>query len=564
VSPIDEVQQLASADLLGAPWRRLWLVALFAVVCAGTAFLAANSQSREYEGVARLLYQQPTDVSDPNSSRSSIDAESMSIQLQSVSSTIDSPAVRDRVKTLLGGTGAQPEYKVTATPAQPDDQSTSALLVSSINVSAVTLSPTTAARLANAYAAAIIALRQEETQQRYAAAQRVVEGQLKLYATPQSQLTADYAILTQQLHNLQIAEGTATGDFKVIVPATPPASPISPKPMKSAALGLGLGIIVGIAVAYASARLDTRVRTSREVAEIVGLPVIGRIPRIRRHSPQGSDLVSVTEPRGQVSEALRMVRSSLEWAGIDSDLKSLLVTSCVKGEGKTLTISNLAVTLARSGNRVVVVDGDLRAPRLHTVFEMPNAVGLTSVVLGKVDFDDALQTFVLAPDWPRTTPRPLVRLRNGHEAPGGAGDAGSLQVLTSGPLPPDPGEFIASKRMSSVLEQLHQREVDYVLVDAPPLLVVGDAGALASSVDGLVLLASIGKARRPILRNVRDALNSLPCRKIGVVVVGERVEHRQYYSYDGSGSQVGRMAFKVQGKSVDEPAPITSSDGMAG
>ena len=86
-----------------------------------------------------------------------------------------------------------------------------------------------------------------------------------------------------------------------------------------------------------------------------------------------------------------MVRSSLEWAAVDSELKSLLVTSCVKGEGKTLTISNLAVTLARSGNRVVIVDGDLRAPRLHTVFEMPNAVGLTSVVLGKAQLDDALR-----------------------------------------------------------------------------------------------------------------------------------------------------------------------------
>ena len=123
---------------------------------------------------------------------------------------------------------------------------------------------------------------------------------------------------------------------------------------------------------------------------------------------------------------------------------------------------------------------------------------------------------------------------------------------------------MASKRMSRVLEQLHQREVDYVLVDAPPLLVVGDAGALASSVDGLVLLASIGKARRPILRNVRDALNSLPCRKVGVVVVGERVEHGKYYSYHGSGSQVGSMASEVLVKSVDEPAPTTSFDGMAG
>ena len=549
---------MAPPDLLGALWRRLWLVVLVAIACAGAAFLVANSQSRKYEGVARLLYQQPTDVSDPTSSRSSVDTESISIQLQSVSSTIDSPAVRARAATLLDGAGLPPEYEVTAAPAEPDGQSTGADFLSSVDVSAVTPSPSSAARLANAYAAAIIALRNEETRQRYASAQRVVEDQLKLYSTPASQLTADYAILTQQLHSLQIAEATATGDFKVIVPATPPESPISPQPMKSAALGLGLGIIVGIAVAYASARLDTRVRTSSEVAEIVGLPAIGRIPRIPRHSSEASDLVSVTEPRGQVSEALRMVRSSLEWAAVDSELKSLLVTSCLKGEGKTLTISNLAVTLARSGNRVVIVDGDLRAPRLHTVFEMPNAVGLTSVVLGKVHLDDALQTFVLAPEWPQTRSGPYVRVRTEQEALEDDVDAGSLQVLTSGPLPPDPGELIASKRMSGVLEQLHQREVDYVLVDAPPLLVVGDAGALASSVDGLVLLASIAKARRPILRNVRDALHSLPCRKVGVVVVGEPVKHTEYYSYRGSGSQVGSMASARLGKSVDEPAPPIS------
>ena len=551
----DGLQEMTPPDILGALWRRLWLVALIAAVCAGTAFLVANSQSRKYEGVARLLYQQPTDVSDPTSSRSSVDTESISIQLQSVSSTIDSPAVRDRAKTLLDGE-VPIEFKVTAAPAEPDEQSTGSDFLSSVDVSAVTPSASSAARLANAYAAAIIGLRKEETQQRYAAAQRVVEDQLKLYPTPESQRTADYAILTQQLHNLQIAEATATGDFKVIVPATPPESPVSPKPMKSAALGLGLGIILGVAVAYASARLDTRVRTSGEIAELVGLPAIGRIPRIPRHSSKASDLVSVTEPGGQVSEALRMVRSSLAWAAVDSEIKSLLVTSCVKGEGKTLTISNLAVTLARSGNRVVIVDGDLRAPRLHTVFELPNVIGLTSVVVGRADLDDALQTFELAPDWRRTRSEPYVRVRLEQAAPPGVdGDAGSLQVLTSGPLPPDPGELAASKRMAGVLEQLHQREVDYVLIDAPPLLVVGDAGALASSVDGLVLLSSIGKARRPILRTVRAALQALPCRKVGVVVVGEPVKNKEYYSYRGSGSQVARVAPTGLGRSINDPAP---------
>jgi Mrp family chromosome partitioning ATPase len=392
----------------------------------------------------------------------------------------------------------------------------------------------------------------------------VVENQLKLYTTPSSQLTADYAILTQQLHNLQIAEATATGDFRVIVPATPPESPISPKPIRSAALGLGLGIIAGIAVAYARGRLDTRVRTHREVVEILGLPALGRVPRIPRHSPDASDLVSVTDPGGQVSEALRMVRSSLDWAGIDGDLKSLLVTSCVKGEGKTLTVSNLAVALARSGNKVVIVDADLRAPRLHAVFDMPNAVGLTSVVRGKVDLDYALQTFAFAQDVEPKARAPRVRLQSGQDAPTGAVEAASLQVLTSGPRPPDPGEVIASKKMSSVLEELHQREVDYVLIDAPPLLVVGDAGALASSVDGLVLVASVERARRPMLESGREALSALPCRKVGVVVVGERVDHRDYYEYQKGRSQVGSTASRELGRSIDQRTPSNSADGRAG
>lgn len=529
---------------------------LVAVVCAAAAFFVANSQVRKYEGTARLLYQAPTDVSDPTASGANIDPDTMSVQLESVSSTIGSPAVRAEVEALVDQAGALLEHEVTATPVDPQDPSTNAVFRSAIDIAVVAESPQTAARLANAYAAAVIALRKEETQERYAAAQQVIKDQLKLYTTPESQLTADYAILTQQLHNLEVAEATATGDFKVIVPATPPEAPISPQPLKSAVLGFGIGLIAGIAVAYASARLDTRVRSSREVSEIVGMPAIGRIPRIPRHSSQSSDLVTVTQPSGQVSEALRMIRSSLEWAAIDGELRSLLITSSVKGEGKTLTISNLAVTLARAGNKVVLVEGDLRAPRLHAVFEMPNVIGLTSVVLGRTELDEALHTFRFTPDAQLAVSGPMIRMRQGQDEQAGTGDEGSLQVLTSGPLPPDPGEVIASKRMAGVLEELHQRDYDYVLVDAPPLLVVGDAAALAPSVDGLVLLASIGEVRRPMLRNVRDALDSFPCRKVGVVVTGERVDHGDYYSYHRSRPQTGTVAPPLSsGKRVDDRAP---------
>ena len=556
MTPNDDRRDTNPPELLGALWRRLWLVALVAVVCGAAAFFVANSEVRKYEGTARLLYQPPTDVSDPMASGSNIDPDTMSVQLESVSSTIESPAVRSQVKTLLDGTGALPEHEVTATPVEPQDPSTNAVFRSSIDISVVSGSPQSAARLANAYAAAVIALRQKETRERYAAAQQVIKDQLELYKTPESQVTADYAILTQQLHNLEVAEATATGDFKVIVPATPPTSPISPQPLKSAALGLAIGLIAGVAVAYAIARLDTRVRTSREVAEIVGIPTIGRVPRIPRSSLRAGDLVTVTQPGGQISEALRMIRSNLEWAAIDGELKSLLVTSSVKGEGKSLTISNLAVTLARAGNRVVLVDGDLRAPRLHAIYGMSNVVGLTSVALGRSDLDDALQVFPLAADGTRGAPGAMVRLRPGQEDQFVAGDEGSLHVLTSGPLPPDPGEVIASRRVAAVFQQLQLRDYDYVLVDAPPILVVGDAAALAPTVDGLVLLASMEKVRRPMLNNARDLLASFPCRKVGVVVTGERVEHSDYYSYDRGRSQVASAASpRARGKRVNDRTP---------
>ena len=171
---------------------------------------------------------------------------------------------------------------------------------------------------------------------------------------------------------------------------------------------------------------------------------------------------------------------------------------------------------------------------------------------------EALHAFRFTPDAPLSVSGPMVRMRQGQDERTETGDeGGSLHVLTSGPLPPDPGEVIASRRMAGVLEELHKRDYDYVLVDAPPLLVVGDAAALAPSVDGLVLLAGIGKVRRPMLRSVRDALGSFPCRKIGVVVTGERVDHGDYYSYHRSRPQQTSTAAPLLrgGKRVDDRAP---------
>lgn len=537
MSQPDDFRAPTLRDYIRLVWVRMWLVVIVVVVCAGTAFLVANSQTRLYEASARLMYQPPADVTSPTGGSLSIDSGTLSIKLQSVIDTVDDPTVRARASEMLGNPSAGTKTRVTARLFIPKDNPGGSSSSNLVEIRATATSPQAAAATANAYAGAIIALRKGWDQQRYRAAQQVVRNQLAGFTTAESKLTADYVNLVQQLSNLQIAEATATGDFRVVVPATPPASPASPKPLQSAALGFGVGLLAGIGIAFVLGRLDTRVRTHRQASEILGLPIVGRLPRIHRRALRQGELIALAEPDGQYSEALRMLRTSLDWAGIDNPLSSLLITSCIKGEGKTFTVCNLAVVLARAGKKVIVIDADLRDPQVHRVMGLRNAVGLTSVALGKVDVNEAFQVIE-----PLQTPTPVTR--DSSASPPGAlrstsaaGWVGNLRVLTSGPLPPHPGEVVASRRLAATLKEIASLDADYLLLDTPPILSVGDAGALSASVDGLLMVVNLEKARRPALVDAREQLDALPCRKAGLIVVGERIDHEEYYRYKTKQSQ---------------------------
>jgi Mrp family chromosome partitioning ATPase len=291
-------------------------------------------------------------------------------------------------------------------------------------------------------------------------------------------------------------------------------------------LGFLVGLFLGIVAAFVTAQFDVRVRTYREVVGLLGLSLLGRIPRLPRTGSRNDELAALFDPSGTFSEAMRVMRANLDWSNIDGHLRTLLVSSCLKGEGKTLAVCNLAVTLARGGKNVVVIDADLRSPRVHRVFNMTNVVGLSSVALGTAKLDDALRRFDESGE---------VRVRTAAKlqvpASGLARWEGSLRILTSGPLPPNPGEVVASRRVQAVLAAVSELEADYVLVDVPPLLGFGDAGALAASVDGLIMVVNVKKARRPVLEEGREVLESLPCRKVGLVVTGEKIEDSHYANY---------------------------------
>ena len=437
-----------------------------------------------------------------------------------MSSQLSDPAIQAQVAQAVG---LQPSDKqLTPTAAAVANSSV-------VTISATAKTPSRAAAIANGYAAAFIAANKKAAQLQLVTAENVVKQQLKSYTSAASQKSTEYVLLAQQLQDLRIAAATATGNYLVVSPAVPPTAPSSPHPKRTAAIGLAAGLLLGIALAFLLEQLNTRLRSHREVAEILHLPVVGRVPRIEKNAMAADPLAVVHDPGGAAAESLRLLRSNLDYLNVDGTLSSVLVTSCIRGEGKSVTICNLGATLALGGKDVVVVDGDLRRPRVHTYYGLPNESGLSTVVSRKTTLADALQTYELpTSDWQAGG--------NGAKASGnGSGPAsadrrGRLRVLTSGPLPPNPGELIASETFGQVIAEL-VADSDIVLVDTPAFIPVSDAAAIAPRVDGVFMLVNLDGTTRPMLSEAKEFLDQLPTRKLGVIVVREKTARTDYYRY---------------------------------
>ena len=218
-------------------------------------------------------------------------------------------------------------------------------------------------------------------------------------------------------------------------------------------------------------------------------------------------LITLTDPHSPIAEAYRTLRTNLEFSSLDHPLKSMVVTSAGPEEGKSTTLANLAVTMAQAGRGVILVDCDLRRPRLHELFGAPNDQGLTSMMVD--------ESAMKAPPLQET------------------GVAG-LRLLPSGPQPPNPAELLASRRMAEMIEWL-AGQADVVLFDAPPVIAVTDAAVLASQVDGVLLVIGAGSTRREYVRQARALLEKVNARVVGAVLTNVAYDatlHR-YYSQRG-------------------------------
>jgi capsular exopolysaccharide synthesis family protein len=289
----------------------------------------------------------------------------------------------------------------------------------------------------------------------------------------------------------------------VVKPATFSNAAVSPQITRDVVLALLLGLLLGVGAAVVRESLDTTVKDANQVQEDLGLPTLGAIA----FDPEAPNrpLVVHADPRSPRAEAFRQLRTNLQFIDVDRAPKSLVISSSIPEEGKTTTATNLAITMAQSGLRVLIVEGDLRRPRLANYLGLEGAVGLTSVLAGKVKIADAIQPW---------------------------GD-GQLSVLPSGPIPPNPSELLGSQGMAEVIREL-ERSFDFVLIDAPPLLPVTDAAVIATSAGGAVLVARHGHTRQKQLAHAVAALHSVGATVYGVVLtmVPTKGPDAYYYGYN--------------------------------
>jgi len=315
-----------------------------------------------------------------------------------------------------------------------------------------------------------------------------------------------YFASISSLEALNLTRVQSTPNVVQVEPATVPKTPYTPKPFQSAGLSAAVGLLIVAGVVFIVEYLDDTIKTPDDVKEILGLPVIGLIADMgengKKRSSKESNVFVANQPRSPITEAFRSLRTSLEFYSIDSPLQLLIVTSAGPEEGKTTIATNLATILARGNKSVLLLDADLRRPNVHNLLGISNRVGLSDLLRGKLEMSDVIQE------------SPMNK---------------NLSVITSGSLPPNPAELIASNRMNVILDML-KSQFEIIVVDTPPAIVT-DAQLLGSKADGVIYVLRPGKTRSVAAKTPFEEFYRVGANIIGVVM--NRIPKNRGYYYGG-------------------------------
>jgi non-specific protein-tyrosine kinase len=302
---------------------------------------------------------------------------------------------------------------------------------------------------------------------------------------------------------LSTLQGGNINALTVLEEATIPRNPFSPNVSRNVLLASAVGLILALGGVFLIEYMDDTIKTPEDITRATNLPTLGAIARISGEEVTDK-LVAVRHPLSPIVEAFRVLRTNLQYSALDKPLRTMMITSPSPGEGKSLTLANLGVVMAQSGQRVILVDTDLRRPMLHKIFGLSNRYGLSDTVLHSTSsITERMQT---------------TETRN-------------LFVLTSGPLPPNPAEVLGSDRFREIIEGLKQ-SADIVLMDSPPVLAVADATILGTQADGVILVARSGRTGRNEAERAVENLLRVRVHLLGAILNRARLGSRNsYYRY---------------------------------
>jgi succinoglycan biosynthesis transport protein ExoP len=504
------------ADFWSAMTRRKWIVLPAIILLPVAAILYSFHQQRLYAASAQVLL-----------SSQDLAATLTGTQPLSAASQPDRIAQTQAYVARVSSVARQALQQTSDIGLSPQGLLASSTVTAATGADILTFTVTNqsgiiAERLVDAYANAYVAYRRQLD---IASIERALSGvntRLDQLSRGGDQKTSLYNSLVDRQQTLQTMAALGTSNAAVVEQASG-FTQTQPKTVRNAIVGLLLGVILGVGLGLLRESLDSKVRGAEEIAIRLGdRPLLALLATPRR-SHSGKELVMLHDSRGGQAEAFRMLRTNLELSTLDKPTRTLLVSSALAEEGKSTTAANLALALAMAGRHVILVDLDLRRPSVHRLFDL-HGPGVTDVALGRVSLEAGLI------DTPLTLREPNASGDGGRPDGSFGQGGGSLEVLPSGTIPPNPGEFVSTEALERILQEMRDR-ADIVIIDSPPILVVGDALALSPRVDGILVVARLNVVSQHTLADLRRQLATTGTRVVGVVVTGAATEAHYDYAY---------------------------------
>lgn len=498
-------------------WHWAWLLVLAAVIAGASAFYITNLQPRVYQSEALVMVNGASGLQYDSSSSLYLGAQLAT----TYSRTMTTKPILETVSERLG-------YPIDPKAIKVVQFESSQL----INITATDTDPQRAADIANTLVSVFSDQIMSDQTSRYKDLKSNLETEIantdKQIATINAKLAAistdssgavinpndlvTQAQLETTLSQYQQARSALVSDYQQLSlseiqststivqkdPAIANPIPIQPQPARSALLAAVVGLMLAAGIIFLISFLEDSIRDPEEITRKWGVPVLGVIAK---YEFTNGTIITNDQPRSPVSESFRSLRTNLQFASVATPLQTILVTSASPEDGKTSVVANLANVISQNDRRVVVIDADLRKPRIHKIFKLSNRTGLTDYFLNSQDqLNGALMKTEMK----------------------------GLTVITSGSLPPNPSELLGTDRMVEVIKLL-TTHFNTIILDSPPLLAVTDALVLAPRVDGVILVIDPRKTKRAAVQHVIEQLKQVNANLLGVVFNNVRIDRTHYY-----------------------------------